>query len=202
MRGLGKLIGDRRGASAAEFAFVLPLLLILLFGVIDGGRFLWEYNRAEKATQMGVRFAAVGDPVIGSGFYDYSFSINDGVPQGSSVPTTDFASATCTAGTCSCTGGGVCDEVAYDPTAFQNIVDRMNAIYPQIQAADVEIEYKNVGLGFAGDPNGPDVAPLITIRLTPLNFHPITCLVFACSVRMPDFRASLTGEDLTGAISN
>ena len=180
----------------------MPLLVILLFGVIDGGRFLWEYNRAEKATQMGVRFAAVGDPVIGSGFYDYSFSINDGVPQGSSVPTTDFDNATCTEGSCNCVGGSVCDEVAYDAAAFQNIVDRMNAMYPQIEAAGVQIEYKNVGLGYAGDPNGPDVAPLLTIRLTGLTFRPITCLVFACSVSMPDFRASLTGEDLAGSVSH
>ncbi len=50
---------DRRGASAAEFALVLPLLLLLLFGIIDAGRFLYETNRAEKATQMGARYAIV-----------------------------------------------------------------------------------------------------------------------------------------------
>ena len=103
---LRNLLSDRRGASGAEFAMVVPILIILLFGVIDGGRFLWEYNRAEKATQMGVRFAAVGDPVIGSGFYDYSFSINDGIPHGSSVPTSEFDNATCSEGSCTCTGGG------------------------------------------------------------------------------------------------
>ena len=30
---------DRRGATAAEFALVLPAALLLLFGVIDVGRY-------------------------------------------------------------------------------------------------------------------------------------------------------------------
>jgi Flp pilus assembly protein TadG len=35
-----RLLQDRSGSSAAEFAMVLPLLLVLLFGLIDTGRFL------------------------------------------------------------------------------------------------------------------------------------------------------------------
>ena len=197
-----RLFRSTCGASAAEFALVLPLLLLLLFGIIDAGRFMWDYNRAEKATQMGVRFAAVADPVLGSSFSDYSFSISDGIAQGSAVPTANFDSATCTQGSCSCVGGTVCGSVVYTDAAFQNITNRMKAMYSPITAANVSIEYKNIGLGFAGDPNGPDVAPLITVRLTGLDFHPITCLMFACTIGMPDFRAALTAEDLSGTVSN
>lgn len=39
-----KLIKNQKGASAVEFAFVLPLLLILLFGIIEFGLLL--YNKA------------------------------------------------------------------------------------------------------------------------------------------------------------
>ena len=60
---LEAVIRCEKAASAAEFALVLPLLLILLFGTIDAGRFLWAMNRAEKATQMGARYAIVTDPV-------------------------------------------------------------------------------------------------------------------------------------------
>jgi Flp pilus assembly protein TadG len=198
---LGHIWRENRAASAAEFALVLPLLLLLLFGIIDGGRLMWEFNRAEKATQMGARFAAVTNPVLGSGFSDYSFAITDLVPAGSVVPITDFDNAVCTEGSCTCDGGTVCGSVAYDGTAFQAIVDRMAAMYPQITAANVEIEYKNVGLGFAGDPNGPDVAPLVTVRLTGLKFQPFTTLMFA-TFNLPDFAASLSGEDLSGTASN
>jgi hypothetical protein len=202
MTRIRELWRDSSAASGAEFALVLPILLLLLFGIIDAGRFMWEFNRAEKATQMGVRYAAVTDSVLGSGFYDYSFSINDGIPQGSSVPTDEFDNVTCTEGSCTCVGGGVCDEVAYDAAAFQGVVDRMSAMYPAIDADNVIVTYRNVGLGYAGDPNGPDVAPLVTVKLQDLEFQPLTCLIFACSIGMPDFRASVTGEDLSGSISH
>lgn len=199
---LRHLCRDSRAASAAEFALVLPLLLLLLFGIIDGGRLMWDFNRAEKATQMGARFAAVTDPILGSGFSDYSFAVSDAVTQGTAVPTANFDTATCTAGACSCVGGAVCGSVAYDGTAFQAVVDRMAAIYPQITAANVAVDYKNVGLGYSGDPNGPDVAPLVTVRLTNLTFQPITTVLFGLNFSMPDFATSLTGEDLNGTDSN
>jgi Flp pilus assembly protein TadG len=197
-----RLLRSERAASAAEFALVLPLFLLLLFGIVDSGRFMWEYNQAEKATQMGVRYAVVTDPVL-NGLYTYSFSISGGIPQGSAVPTTSFNTATCDNSTCSCSpGGGFCSATSRNATAFTNLVTRMSYMYPQIAASNVQIQYKNVGLGFAGDPDGPDVSPLVTVSLTGLQFHPITCLVFACSISMPDFRAGLTLEDATGTESN
>jgi hypothetical protein len=196
------LLSDRTGVSSLEFALVLPLLILFLFGIIDAGRFMWEYNEAEKATQMGARVAAVTD-LVPSGLYTYSFAVSDGVTQGDPVPTANFDKATCDdSGACTCDGGGVCDDIAYDADAFNRIVDRMSSIYPGIGRGDVEVEYKNVGLGYSGDPNGPDVAPLITVRLRDLTFHPISCLLFGCTISMPDFRAALTAEDVNGTVSN
>ena len=37
-----RLLRNRSGASAAEFGLVLPLLIILLLGIIDAGRFIWD----------------------------------------------------------------------------------------------------------------------------------------------------------------
>jgi Flp pilus assembly protein TadG len=204
VRALAHLAREEHAATAAEFALVLPLLLIFLFGILDVGRFMWEYNEAEKATQMGGRYAVVTDPVLGSGFYDYSFAVNDGVTAGSAVPTADFDSATCDGSTltCTCVGGSVCSDVSFDNTAFTNILTRMQKIYPTIAASNVTIIYKNVGLGFAGDPNGSDVSPLVTVQLKNLTFQPLTTLLFGASFNMPTISASLTGEDLSGITGN
>ena len=186
---------DSSGASAAEFAMVLPLLLLFLLGIIDAGRFMWEYTRAEKATQMGVRYAIVADMVPAT-LATQNFAIIGGIPGGDPVPDCTsgtppgcFDSTTCNI--TSCTNGW-----GHTPAAFTGIVDRMRLMYEPINNANVTVEYTNVGLGYAGDPHGPDVAPLVTVRLTGLTFKPLSGLLFGVNVPMPDFRASLTGEDL------
>ena len=196
-------VRDERGATAAEFAMVLPLLLLFLLGILDVGRLMWEYNRAEKATQMGARYAVVTEMVLGDGFENYSFALSDGILAGDPVPAANFTSATCNTTTCTCTpGGGACSAVTYDAFAFDAIVETMNDMYPQITDTNVTVEYRNIGLGYAGDPNGPDVAPLVTVRLTGLTFQPITFMLFGADIVMPDFRAALTLEDGSGTVAN
>jgi len=194
---------DQIGASAAEFALVLPLLLLFLLGLIDTGRFMWEYNQAEKATQMGARYA-VATQVVPTGLRTYSFATSGEVVAGNPVPTTSFDRAICTQANCSdCTpSGGFCTAIGYDSAAFTAIKDRMKGMYAPITASNVVVEYRNVGLGFAGDPNGPDVAPLVTVRLTNMTFQPLTTMIFGLNVPMPDFRAALTLEDGVGTVAN
>ena len=191
----------RAGATAAEFALVLPILLLLLFAVIDGARFLWEYNRAEKATQVGARYAAATQMVAG-GFAGYSFAVSDAIPAGDPVPVANFDKVTCTSTACTCVGGGVCSVVSRNAAAFDAVVARMNKVKSDIAAQNVVVTYRNVGLGYAGDPNGADVAPLITVSLQALDFKPITTLIFGITMQMPSFKASLTAEDLDGSVSN
>ena len=80
----------------------------------------------------------------------------------------------------------------------------MAAMYPAITPANVEVEYKNVGLGFAGNPDGPDVSALVTVRMradNPLVFRPITCFVFLCSIDMPRFsRRADPGRRIRGSV--
>ena len=200
---VSRLLRDRRAASAAEFAMVLPLLMILLFGIIDAGRFLWEFNAAEKATQMGVRYAVATDPVL-KGLSTYSFATSsDAIPAGDPVPTDNFTKATCTSTSCTCepNGADFCDATSVDTARLQKISNRMAMMYPGITINNVEVDYQNVGLGFSGNPDGADVSPLVTVKLTGLTFHPITCFVFPCSFNMPDFSAALTGEDLDGDVA-
>jgi len=51
-----------RGAAAVEMALVLPILLILIFGMIDFGRMLNYQMRVTNAARDGVRMAAMGLP--------------------------------------------------------------------------------------------------------------------------------------------
>jgi Flp pilus assembly protein TadG len=47
------------GATAVEFAIVAPVLMTLLFGIMDFGRALWTYNIAVSALREAGRVAAV-----------------------------------------------------------------------------------------------------------------------------------------------
>jgi Flp pilus assembly protein TadG len=189
--GLASLLRDRRASSAAEFALVLPLLILFLFGILDIGRYMWAINRAEKATQMGVRYAVVSDPVANVVNEDF---VNDySVPGGDPVPAAIFDSATCTnSGNCTVTGTAS-GANGRDPAAFDAIVAWMKKFYPELQASNVRVTYQNVGLGYSGDPSGPDVAPLTTVELTGMTFPAL--VLFGGSVGLPDIKASLTLED-------
>ncbi|WP_048440728.1 TadE/TadG family type IV pilus assembly protein [Caenimonas sp. SL110] len=48
-----------RGAVAVEFALVVTVLLLLLFGLIELGRAIFKWNSATEATRVGARMAAI-----------------------------------------------------------------------------------------------------------------------------------------------
>ncbi|WP_265587339.1 TadE/TadG family type IV pilus assembly protein [Sphingomicrobium arenosum] len=193
---------DTRGASAVEFALVLPLLLLLLMGIIDAGRWMWEANRAEKATMMGARYLAVTDPVL-EGLADHGFATEPGTPLsgGDVVPTSYFGKAVCTSASCSCTGSE-CGDFGLDNTAFAGLVEHMALYDPAVGAANVVVTYENVGLGFAGDPSGSDVQPLITVSLTGMSFRPLVSALFPVSLPFGSFASAITAEDMSGTVSN
>lgn len=193
------LLCDDRASSAAEFAMVLPLLLLMLFGIIDGGRWLWEYNRAEKATQVGARVAVVTNPVPG-GLASADYLGVNGLTQGDIIPRSALGKIACTNTACTSTGTAPALGT-FNTASFNAIVARMQAMKPDITAANVIVSYEGSGLGYAGDPNGMDVSPIVTVKLTGLTFTPITSLLFA-SLTMPDFATSLTAEDASGTQSN
>lgn len=59
MRRILKRGKGERGQAIVEFALVLPLLLILLFGVIDFGRALQTYITVNNASREGARLGAI-----------------------------------------------------------------------------------------------------------------------------------------------
>jgi hypothetical protein len=197
---LTRLAKDPRASVGAEFALVLPIFLLFVLGVVDVGRMMWTWNRAEKAAQMGVRYAAVTD-MADTGLADHNY-YDDGVPRGSPILDDTFG-AICTSTGCACNDGGDCPGIGtFSTAAFSNTVARMQAIMPEIQPENVTIEYGYSGLGYSGDPYGPDINPLITVRLSDLTFQPSLGYAFGVSVGLPSFASTLSMEDGRYAISN
>lgn len=50
-----------RGASLVEFALILPVFVVLIFGMITGGIALSQQNSVKNAVREASRFAAVSD---------------------------------------------------------------------------------------------------------------------------------------------
>ncbi|MBX7494099.1 pilus assembly protein [Qipengyuania sp. 1NDW9] len=199
MRKISAFVRNTKGAMAAEFALVLPILIIFLLGIMDVGYYAWAINRGEKATQMGARWAVATD-MIPSGLATYSFASQGGISQGTVVPISAFPGVTCTNTGCTCNGSCSFGTTA-NTAAFDAIVSRMQDFKHNIEPANVEVEYSWSGLGYAGDPNGPDVAPIITVRLVNLEHNPLYGILIG-SVDLPDFAYSLTAEDGEGSFSH
>ena len=54
-----------RGQSLVEFALVLPIFLLLLFGLIDGARLVFQHTVLSQAAREGARVASVEAGWIG-----------------------------------------------------------------------------------------------------------------------------------------
>ncbi|WP_265569671.1 TadE/TadG family type IV pilus assembly protein [Sphingomicrobium nitratireducens] len=202
---LRRLLLDTRGAGAAEFAMVVPLLALFMLGIIDAGRMMWELNEVKKAAAQGVRFAIVTDPVEGKlASADYVGKTVGGVTltQGDRIPAAGLGKVVCDDTSCTCTG--TCSPLGgttYSSAAFNAIVARMRLHYPQIAADNVTVTYSGSGLGYAGNPGGPDISPLVTVTVSGLEFQPVTAMLLT-SFTLPTERASLTAEDISGTQSH
>ena len=183
---------------------VLPLLILLLLGMIDVGRYMYTLNQVEKATQMGARMAVVTNMV----------SDRPGEPElrgfarpgrgNSDFRRSDAAQCTSSGGAVSCTCvTSPCPTLTpVDTATFNSVADRMILIAGYLDRNNVTIRYDNSGLGYAGDPNGPDVAPIVTVSATNVAFRPLIGQFFGISLRFPVVTASLTLEDGQGSFSN
>ena len=201
MKSAASFVLENKGASAAEFALVLPAFLLLFLGTIDVGRYMWNVGQLEKATMMGARYAVVTD-MVPSGLADYKFAIDGGIPQGNPVPRTAFKGVTCSsengAVTCACIDSAVCSHaVGQDADAFNNIVDRMRLVYGGLGSNSVHVDYTWSGLGYSGDPEGSDVDPIVTVRLEDVPFRPLI-LGTLRNTGLPGTSHSLTQEDGKG----
>lgn len=58
-RGNPEEILGERGVTSIEFAFVLPILLLIVFGLVDFGRAIWTQTTLDYAVQAAARCEAI-----------------------------------------------------------------------------------------------------------------------------------------------
>jgi Flp pilus assembly protein TadG len=195
---------DPNGAVAVEFGLIGGLFMTILLGLMEFGTAYWQWNQAAKALQLGVRLAAVSDPV--SSDLATLTGISSTVEEGDPMP---YFQRICSGKDSQCSNGGTYSAdamrtIVYGrgnatcPTAVQRY-PAMCQIFPRITPQNVIVEYTQTGLGFAGRPGGP--LPSITIRLTGIDFDFVVLdtLLGLQRIPMSDLSATATAEDLRGS---
>ncbi len=72
-------INSKKGQSLVEFALLLPILLLLMLGIIEGARVMWAYITVQNAAKEAAHYAITGrpfycedtDPIDSPNFEDY-----------------------------------------------------------------------------------------------------------------------------------
>jgi len=211
------LIADIRGATAVEFAIIASLLLMLTFGILEFGLGWYDYNMGAAATQRAVRYAVESDPVAKffNPYLGYNGVLDGGFAAGTNltlanlpefeVDCTGSGSGSGVTASCTCSGScpslttqsGSVNATSADNTAFQKILSFVQSIYLTAQASNLEVDYKHVGLGFAGS-SGINIIPQVTVKLNGLTYNFVALGAFGFgSITMPNFQSTLIAEDLS-----
>jgi hypothetical protein len=197
------ILRNEDGAAIVEAALILPLILLIVFGLMEVSFYAWNFNLANKAVQLGTRRAIVSDAVaFGPGLVraesaTYWAELTPGLRCLSAGtgpgPCPRFA-VTCGAGM-GCTCRGTACAFTFARPKLSPILQAMRTVLPQIGPENLELTYATNGLGYVGRP--PPVPVDVTIRLVGLEYESLF-LGALLGARLP-LRASATlpGEDLS-----
>jgi Flp pilus assembly protein TadG len=206
---------NQAGAVFAEFAILLPVVVIVVCGSIDFLYAFYQWNAAAKAVEVGARIAAVSDPVApGLNKLSNEAVLNGAMPHD---PMPSFT-LTCKSGACTCVGtcNGFLNN-SFDAMAMNRIVfgrgsaacndatsyyaTGMCDVLSSITPANVVIVYKQTGLGYAGRPGGP--APTITVSLQNMQFHFFfLSALLGIHIAMPSMATTITAEHLCSGVGS
>ncbi|MFD0979745.1 TadE/TadG family type IV pilus assembly protein [Tropicimonas aquimaris] len=192
---------EEDGTTLVEFALVLALFLLILFGLIDFGRLAFHYVTTEKAMHVAARVAAVRPPAC-AGVPEFH-RISDSV----TLPAPDYGTR-CNAGgaICQTTGTISCSGAIANPTVAE-IWPIIRGTLPNDAGPDVlRFSYAyDPNLGFLGGP----YVPVVTVEIQNLDFQfisPLGALVgltgatapsgLGGDIAFPAMSVSMPGEDL------
>lgn len=190
---LQKFRDNQKGATLVEFTLILPMLFAVIFGIIDMGYLLYQYNAAVKATQFGAQYAATHEAVVDDlkdcGLVDYSDKAGTDCGAVSGYSTWSVT----------CPGGANCNAAV-----MSEILTAMQNIYPNLQAENVSVTLSgDPGLGYIG--RGRPV-PAITVAIEDLEYNFIAVGIFVnamanalkidANIGISSARTSIIAEDL------
>lgn len=196
------------GTALVELGIVMPLFLLIFFGLIDFGRFGAEHTMAEKATSLAARIAVVRPPACAG-----VPTINARGPVANGTTPPRFGTK-CNAGAnvCAAPATVTCAGNPGDPTVSE-IWSAISGLLPKSATpANLSFSYSADGqLGFLGGP----YVPIVTVELQNLNFQFATPLsglaamaggggsgVPGSTLPFPAMSVSLPAEDLNNGIGN
>jgi hypothetical protein len=219
-----QFITDQCAGVTLEFVVLMPAFLLLTFFVLEIGIAMLWVGTAEKAVQLGARFAVVshyaasrdydGAPVtettryaLAGGGHVYGQNCN----EAACLP---FETMTCTGGTGEDCRAGACFGDTDGRTCFQVIADRIrNPDYPRrayrglmssIPNESITIAYSYIDLGYAGGP----LVPRVTVTVAGVPYPTVVTTVVSnlfsfvlgasaprALTTLPPIEVTLTGED-------
>lgn len=100
---------DTRGATAVEFALILPVLIVALAGLIDYGLLVYNNNEMENAARSGAQYAMLGDTQAADDAA-ITAAAYDALRDTSGVTTTISRSCQCPDGTAVACSGTLCTD--------------------------------------------------------------------------------------------
>lgn len=98
-----RLLSDRRGVTAVEFALVAPAFMMFMFLIIDGARAVWTYQTLQAVATDSARCAALGVTGCKTSSEVQTYAVNRA--NGYGVGLTSSAVTLTSAATCSSVAG-------------------------------------------------------------------------------------------------
>lgn len=201
---LNLLRRNEDGTTMVEFAMVLPVFLLIFFGLIDFGRLAFHYVTAEKAMHIAARLAAVR-PAACPDVPDLNVR---GVLGGDQVPPRfgSLCNVDPAENTCANPGTISCDGDLANGTASEIWTSISWALPNHANIEHLKFIYTfDENLGFLGGP----YVPIVTVELQNLYFYFVSPLGALASLAtgtqqnglggdiiFPSMSVSLPGEDL------
>jgi Flp pilus assembly protein TadG len=81
--------GSQAGASAIEFALILPVFMLMIFAVIEGGLLTWTHFGLQHGAEMAARCASVNTSICGSASAIQNYAVQQ--TYGVNPPASAFA---------------------------------------------------------------------------------------------------------------